>query len=344
MRKFTTVIIGAGPAGLACAAELAGNGMDVLVVEKKFIIGPKVCGGGITWGGLSRRIPDHLIEKSFHRQHLYTGKQHVTVESAKPIISTVDRGRLGDWMAKEAVNAGAVLLSGTHVREITQQTIEFSSRQHPDKRESVAYTYLVGADGSNSLVRRFLKIPTLAPGVGIDYQLPYSMDEMEWHLNVERFGMGYGWVFPHRRTTSLGIYGIRGILSSTRLLKKLNKWATSRSISLGGVKPRADLINHEYRGWRFDNKLLIGDAAGLASPLTGEGIYPAIVSGEAAARTILQPQYYSSELEAIIRKQKKHRQVIQFSVKNKMVCAMAMEIFALALRCGFVAFDELEMK
>ncbi len=343
MQKFTTVIIGAGPAGLACATELAGNGMDVLVLEKNSIIGPKVCGGGITWGGLNKRIPDHLVEKSFARQHLHTALQHVTVASDTPIISTIDRRKLGSWMLEQALAAGAVVRTGTYVGKVTPEQVEFTARDQPGITFSMGYNYLIGADGSNSLVRRYLNLETAAPGVGIHYELPYSLAEMEWHLNTKQLGMGYGWIFPHRQTTSFGIYGIQGAVSSRQLLKKLADWADRRSINLAGLKPRAGLINHDYRGWRFGNKLLIGDAAGLASPLTGEGIYPAIISGETAARSILSASHSSEELNKIIKKQKKHRQVIDFSGKNSLLCATVMEIFALALKSRLISFDELEM-
>jgi geranylgeranyl reductase len=343
MQKFTTVIIGAGPAGLACATELAGNGVDVLVLEKNSIIGPKVCGGGITWGGLSKRIPDHLIEKPFTRQHLHTALQHVTVVSDTPIISTVDRGKLGRWMLEQASAAGAVVKAGTYVKKITPEHVEFTDKEQQEKTCSIGYNYLIGADGSNSLVRRYLNLETANPGVGIHYELPYSLEKMEWHLNTKQLGKGYGWVFPHRQTTSFGIYGIQGAIPSRQLLKKLIDWADKKSINLAGLQPRAGLINHDYRGWRFGNKLLIGDAAGLASPLTGEGIYPAIISAEAAARSILHPGYSSEELNKIIKKQKKHRQVIDFSGKNSLLCATVMEIFALALKSRLISFDELEM-
>ena len=63
-----TLIVGAGPGGLACATVLAGNGKDVLVTERKKRIGPKVCAGGITWSGLISRVPANLAEKSFPLQ------------------------------------------------------------------------------------------------------------------------------------------------------------------------------------------------------------------------------------------------------------------------------------
>jgi geranylgeranyl reductase len=89
--------------------------------------------------------------------------------------------------------------------------------------------------------------------------------------------------------------------------------------------------------------MLIGDAAGLASGLTGEGMYPALVSGETAARVIINPDYKCTELQRLIKKQLKHRRIVEFSAKNRFVNIVAMEILVLALRMGFIPFSMLEM-
>ena len=95
------------------------------------------------------------------------------------------------------------------------------------------------------------------------------------------------------------------------MLHSLVRWADDQKISLAGLKPRAGLINFDYRGWRFNNIMLIGDAAGLASGLTGEGMYPALVSGETAAKIIINPDYDCSELQRIITKQKYHQRIVE---------------------------------
>ena len=75
MQSFSVVIVGAGPGGLACARLLAEHGLDVLVLERKNVIGPKVCGGGITWDGLIKRVPKRLIDGVFPSQHIKSNYQ-----------------------------------------------------------------------------------------------------------------------------------------------------------------------------------------------------------------------------------------------------------------------------
>ena len=127
------------------------------------------------------------------------------------------------------------------------------------------------------------------------------------------------------------------------MLCSLRLWAETKKIPLAGLKARAGVINFDYRGWRFNNIMLIGDAAGFASGLTGEGMYPALVSGESAARVIINPEHKCTELEQLINKQQKHRRIVEFSAKNRFVNILTMEMLVLALRMGFIPFSLLEM-
>jgi geranylgeranyl reductase len=132
-------------------------------------------------------------------------------------------------------------------------------------------------------------------------------------------------------------------LTAKEMLASFHSWAVCRGLNLDGLRPQAGLINYDYAGWRFGNIMLVGDAAGLASGLTGEGMYPAIVSGEAAARSILEPGYQAGDLRMLIRKQQIHRQILAISGKNAVVCSLALELLALGLRFSVIPFSKLEM-
>jgi geranylgeranyl reductase len=336
MQSFSVIIVGAGPGGLACARILAEQGIDVLVLEKMAHIGPKVCGGGITWDGLIKRVPEHLVEKKFPTQHIRSNLQKTTVRSPDPIVATIHRKVLGEWMLKQAEDAGAVIKTSCRVKTITSDSISTS-------QGNFRYQFLVGADGSSSIVRKHLGLKTENVGVGIHYQVPGNFNNMEWHLNSSFFNNGYGWIFPYRNMASVGAYGARPYNNPMKLLAGLKRWTAANKISLKGLKPRSGLINYDFRGWRFNNIMLIGDAAGLASGLTGEGMYPALVSGETAARVIIDPDYECLELEQLISKQQKHRRIVDFSAKNSFVNITLMECLILALRFGIIPFSMLEM-
>lgn len=336
MKSFTVIIIGAGPGGLTAAKILAEHGYDVLVLEKKSIVGPKVCGGGITWDGLIKRVPDNLIEGAFPEQHIRSNYQQTVIKAAEPIVATIRREVLGKWMYQQACNAGAEIHTSCQVYKITPATVETSEGIY-------RYQYLLGADGSSSIVRRFLKLSTERIGVGIHFTVPGNFANMEWHLNDSFFQNGYSWIFPFRDMASIGVYGIRPYNNPKQMLNSLKRWAELRQISTDGLKPKAGLINFDYRGWHFNNIMLIGDAAGLASGLTGEGMFPALVSGETAAQIIINPDYDCSELQRLINKQQKHRRIADFSARSKFINIATMELLVLALRMGLIPFSMLEM-
>ena len=175
--RVDVLIVGGGPGGLACAADLAAGGAKVLLVERKPRIGPKVCAGGITWNGLIRQVPGALIEAAFPEQHIVTVRQRAVVVEKNPIVATVNRGRLGQWMAAQASAAGADLRAGTRALSLSpgSATLEDATGQ----RIRVAYVVLVGADGTNSLVRRHLRLPIEAMGLGLIAMLPGCHARME---------------------------------------------------------------------------------------------------------------------------------------------------------------------
>ncbi len=336
-----TLIIGAGPGGLACAHTLAKLGIKSLVLERKQVIGPKVCAGGITWSGLISRVPGNLAERSFPKQYIRTPLQNVCINEPTPIIATVNRKKLGQFMAKKALAAGATLRTGVMARKISTSSILIQDRAS-NKTEWLSFDYLVGADGSSSLVRRHLGLASKRLGIGINYQIPGNIDKMEWHLNNTLFGNGYAWIFPHSKSFSIGAYAVREKIDAGRLKNNLIRWAATQGHHLEKHTARAEYINYDFQGWNFGKLFLIGDAAGLASGLTGEGIYPAILSGEQVARTIADTNHNSAVMDSLIRNHARHSQMVTIT-KNGFLNSILAELVTLGLRSSMIKFKKLEM-
>ncbi|MDH4320121.1 MAG: NAD(P)/FAD-dependent oxidoreductase [Desulfobulbaceae bacterium] len=336
MQQFDTVIIGGGPGGLACAAALAHKGAKVLLLERKQRLGAKVCAGGVTWSGLGAKLPPELIERSFAVQKISSSWQTATLQAHIPIISTVNRLHLGRHMAEKALAAGATIKAGVSVREIHDHHLTTTDG-------AFGYRFLVGADGSSSLVRRYLRLPAERMGIGINCQMETTFAEMEWCLDSKRFGCGYAWIFPHRDSTSIGAYVDRRAMNATTLLERFLDWCAHRGIDLHGCRPRASLINFDFRGYRFGNRFLVGDAAGLASGLTGEGIYPAILSGETIAELIADPAADTGRLDRLIHRQRHHHRFLSRVGKNRLCSLLCSEAILLGLRTGLIPLHALEM-
>jgi menaquinone-9 beta-reductase len=340
--SYDVVIIGAGPGGLACATAAAAHGMTTIVLERKQTLGRKVCAGGITWNGLLKKVPFDVSEKKFAAQKIFSRFQNVCLTSPTPIIATVDRIKLGHKMAEQAVKAGAEIRLGWQVITIDDMGI-LCEEKLTGRKERLRCNFLVGADGSTSLVRRYLGIPTIDVGVGITYQIPGDYPEMEWHLDSSLFSNGYAWVFPHTGSASIGAYVVADQMKAHTLQANLLSWADKQGYPLRKHKASAELINFDFRGWHFGNIFLVGDAAGLASGLTGEGIYPAIISGEMVGHYLADPQQDLRPLQNLIKNHAFHKKIITVTGKNRILATFMSEILIFSLKIKLLNFSHIEM-
>lgn len=341
MKSYDVIIVGAGPAGLACAEVTAGQGASTLVLERNKIMGQKVCAGGITWNGLLSKLKD-ISERSFRTQYIQTKNQRFSLSEDNPVIATVNRETLGQFMHEKVLKAGATVQLGCMVTSITDKTITYYNRE-TDRTEQVAYSTLVGADGSSSIVRKYLDIPVSDFGIGINYMVEGDFPTMQWHLNSSLFGSGYAWIFPHRKKASIGAYADVKSVSAKFLKNSLASWASDMQINLSASPVTAGRINYDYKGCRFGRNYLIGDAAGLASALTGEGIYPAMVSGEAVGREICEIIQAEDDFKNLLKNHKKHRLLARVIRTHPTVSTCLSELICYGLKKNIIDFRSAEM-
>lgn len=291
--RYEVVIIGAGPAGLKAAEILASNGKKVVVFEKNKIIGQKVCAGGITEKDLEY-IPKKLVEREFD-SFLMVSKSKTRI---KYRCYTIEREKLGRYMFRRAKKAGAVIKTNCLVKKINSDSVIADNKEY-------FFDYLIGADGSNSIVRRSLGIESKLVALTVQYKINKRADNVEVHYDPKKYKFWGSWVFPHKTYTCIGV-GMALMFKETKYLRKtLDDFANQCNFDLKKARFEAALINADYRGFKFKNIFLVGDAAGLANSFTGEGIYQALVSGEEVAKKIINPEYECKNLKRIIYKNNK---------------------------------------
>ncbi len=312
MESFDVIIIGGGPAGLMCAETLGNSENKVLLLEKNPEIGPKVCAGGLTKKDMRiLKLPQELVEHHFDRISLHVNNSSTEVRHDEDFIFTIDRKMLGQWhLSRIKRYRNIEVRTGAMVTEICKDYIVAQGKK-------IDYRFLVGADGSSSSVRRFLKIRTRKTGIGVQYVIPTDeYKELEIFFESRSFAAWYAWIFPHRGYVSVGCGCSPEELHPEVMMNNFMGWLERRDIDVSSGKLEGFVINNDYQGYRFGNLFLAGDAGGFASEMTGEGIYQALVTGEEIGRIILDPGHKPHRIDAILRTKRKHSLLMNILAKS----------------------------
>jgi geranylgeranyl reductase family protein len=299
---YDVIVVGAGPAGSTAAYFLVEAGKRVLLIEKDQMPRYKMCGGGLSIRFLRQQFPFSFDNSAFHavKGISYIHNGHViTIPLAADAVSLVMRDEFDHYLLSQT---RADVIQGCAVRSIK----ELPNSVVVEMKDGSQYSapFLIGADGANSIVARALGLrKRRVMAAAIEVELPAS-PEMQRRFGQEIvfiFGeihYGYLWIFPKPNHLSIGIGALHpkpGELQAT-----LKRVMARYGISLENVPLRGHPIPIFTRFERVASRrvLLAGDAAGLADPLSGEGIRFAIKSGRLAAESILrgQPQHYARDL------------------------------------------------
>jgi geranylgeranyl reductase family protein len=286
-------IVGGGPAGATLAYELARKGIEVLLLDKERLPRYKCCAGGVTVKAagllefdISRVAEDVIQEVSFT---FNLGSPYLR-RSNSPLMYTVMRDSLDHSLVQRAQRLGALLMAGQKVTRIQTDgdSVEVIAADNVFRSRIVA-----GADGAYSTVARELDMGRSIEYItAIESEIAVPEEQLaKWkgraHLDLGCVPGGYAWVFPKRDHLSVGA----GCNASRAkgLDTHYHKFLDSLDIASYAIASSCShLIPTRTNGsivWQ-NRALLLGDAAGLCDPLTGEGIYYAVLSAQLAARVI----------------------------------------------------------
>ncbi|MCX6695132.1 MAG: NAD(P)/FAD-dependent oxidoreductase [Candidatus Altiarchaeota archaeon] len=296
MADYDVIVVGAGPSGSTAARGCAKAGLKTLILDREKLPRFKACGGGVTVKVdriIDYKIPEEIIERKAYGVRLnYWNKSNSHLREY-PITNLVSRSRFDKFLADKTVEAGAELMDGTIVSSVSKegstQTVESSEGKFTAKM-------IVGADGVNSIVSERVR-PRLTQdelASTIEAEVPMSPEEIDVKfgnfLDVyfgNSVGIGYGWIFPKNDHISVGVGSLLRMFKNPkqRFIEFLGKMKLPLDVEL---HPHLIPLGNPKRRVVSDGIILVGDAAGYADPLTGEGIYSAIHSGKLASETIVQ--------------------------------------------------------
>ena len=306
MEVVEHLIVGAGPAGLRAAQVLAEAGREVLVLEKRQEIGPKTCAGGLT-----PKTVRELEPLGFAREdalasvgHIaFAGGRAVALDAEATIIHTIARPELGRRQLAWTRAAGAEVRSGVAATEIdlTGGTLRAGDR-------AIGWRHLIGADGADSGVRRALGLPSPREYFAGEYNVPgLRLAPLRVECDPDALANGYFWVFPHTGYTSLGAVAPKHLVQPAILRRYLDARLDALGVGRIGVPFEGATLEVAYHGSHFGHGIhLVGDAAGVISSLTAEGIYAALVTGEEVARQVLDPRAPAPKTAQWLRTKRRH--------------------------------------
>jgi len=293
-------IVGGGPAGALLAWELARAGAAATVFDASHPR-EKPCGGGMTPAAW-RMLPeapagDPLPARRVDACRFDSGAgPFVDVRLARPVL-VASRREVDAWLLRRAHERGA----RHRAERVVAVDAEGGVRTAGGERE--AYDVVVGADGAGSLVRRTLASPV--PAARLLIACGWLADGDAPMLIRFTPGLaGYWWIFPRPGHVEVGICAPLGAVPTPELLARLDAEAEASFPTLAPpgrgrqahTIPFPDADPRSLRGIAGPRWALVGDAAALADPVTGEGIRYALLSARLLARTLLEgggPERYA---------------------------------------------------
>jgi geranylgeranyl reductase family protein len=309
LERFDVLVVGGGPAGSATALRLARGGASVLLADKARFPRDKPCGGGLTGRALKHAPCDvsPVVEHVVDRFQLRAGYGlRVARRSKTPLILMTQRRRLDQFLVEQAAAAGVDVRDGAAVSELAVEEDAATARVG-DAR--VRASYVVGADGANGVVAKAAGLGEgILCGVALEGNAAWDAlgrsqyDGTAW-VELGIVPGGYGWVFPKGDHANLGVGG--WLAEGPRLRAHLARLAEAHGVdvdALGSVRGHRLPMRAPGSPAARGRVLLVGDAAGLVDPLSGDGIYEAWVSARLAAQAILDgsPNGYEAALSAAL--------------------------------------------
>ncbi len=292
--EYDAIVIGAGPAGSTAARLLARSGAKVIMLDRASFPRDKPCGGGVTVQA-ARELGiglEPVIERTITKAQLSLRLGSAFErEWPQPLAYMTQRIRLDAYLAEMACEAGADFRDASPVREIEANDSHVIVRSNGDTMRART---VIGADGANGVTARALGFVTKPRRTAVAFEGDATIQNgsaSRWEnaiaLDMGTIPGGYGWLFPKGDHVNVGVGGwkyagptLRGELSKLCAFLELDE---AKITNLRGYNlPLRDLGAPIAHG----NSLLVGDAAGLVDPLSGEGIHAAFVSGRLAAEAV----------------------------------------------------------
>jgi len=303
------LVVGAGPAGTAAARALARRGLDVVIADRSAFPRDKICGDGLIGDSLGALdtlgIRARVLIEAVMADELRLYPPNGRYASIRGTLACIPRERLDAILLDSAIEAGARFLPSTNVTDAIEDndTIRGARFHHNETAIDLRARITLLATGANATALEAFGLsvpmkPTGAAGRAY-FEAPAEVASRFTHLTIaycEGWCPGYGWIFPgpgNRLNLGVGIFGTGG-----KRLRAFWEYFQARFAPAAEIARSSRQLT-EFRGaplrtglagaqFGRPGLLVLGDAASMTYPGTGEGIGKAMESGLLAADFVAQ--------------------------------------------------------
>ncbi|MCX6651709.1 MAG: NAD(P)/FAD-dependent oxidoreductase [Methanomassiliicoccales archaeon] len=287
---YDVAISGGGPAGSYCAKRCAQAGLSTVLIERQVPPWTKTCAGGVLLRAASRLdfdLPERIVEKEVRGFRVVGRDFQERFRFDRCLTYTVDRTNFDSYLLEMAQKAGAEVRIGTSVERITDNqgvTFDLGSERVEAKCGIIAE----GVSSRNAL-RLFGPPPHDGKAMGLRSVLRTAEDpgdEIEVFLLdtptkwIKRYPMFplMGWMFPYRGRANFGVGG-HGYTKAELLvgLDTVVNGSNAKAVEANAPSAHPIPILPRKR-LSTSHVMLVGDSAGLVSPLSGEGLSHGLAS------------------------------------------------------------------
>lgn len=207
MRIWDAIVVGAGPAGCACAYDLAFANKYVLLLDKADFPRMKACAGGLTMKTLRalRYSIDPVMRQNICRL-VFEGRNFasIPVQNQKPICIMTVRAELDAYFLAKTIQAGSAFQRIRGIDRIVQEERSVTVATQDAEFHAL---FLVSADGVNSQVRRMTgDAPWFRKGLAIEANIYRDARNNDLVFDFAPIVSGYGWTFPKCDHVNIGLY------------------------------------------------------------------------------------------------------------------------------------------
>ncbi len=312
MKEFDVAIVGAGPAGSSAAVTLAQQGFSVKLIDRAIFPRDKLCGdfvNPISWPILDQlKVGDDLLARPHEKISTFrisaaggaAATSALTVPGARPFGLGLRRFHFDHMLVERAKRIGVSVRQGAKVTGVERASRGWRlAMDDAGKQRSVRARVLVGADGRNSAVARHLGVPCHgakgSSAIGFEMQLRHSR-MLRHSVEIHQFAGGYaGLLGVDENMVNLCFTIRQAELGRALSFEKLRDQFLCGNPLLEEILASAEPVSALRSVWPVyfpprrcygAGYLLAGDAAQVTEPVTGEGIFFALRSGQLAATTI----------------------------------------------------------